>query len=337
MHETRKNLFKHVNSTLKLAYTNQPFFTFLLFVIFGTLLSERFFSLANLLNVFRQASLIFSFSVGMTITMLLAGLDLSIGAIGALTSVLAATLIRSGQVASGILVALCTGLFLGTLSGIAIAKFAVPSFIMTFGMSKIANGLALEYTQGESIYGFSDAFRWLGIGTIGTIPVPLVLNVLLLFILAYLTKKTVFGRSIYAVGDNIVCSRFSGIPVQQTIIAGYAISGLFSAFAGLLFIARLGSAEGVLGETWPQEAIAACVLGGVSFAGGKGSIVGTAFGALSIAILYNVLNLLGIDPAWQEFATGFIIIFVISLDSIKTLIVERRKVIMRIRSLELVK
>ena len=336
MFEDKNVLMKHVRKIIRLSGTNQAFFTFILFMLIGTLFIDRFTTSTNLINVFRQGALIFSFSVGMTITMLLSGLDLSIGAVGALSSVIAATIIKTGNVFLGVMVGLMIGTMLGLMSGVAIARFGVPSFIMTFSMMKIANGLALEFTQGQSIYGFGNSFRFLGIGDVGPFPMPLVINFIILLILAFILSKTIYGRSVYAVGNSRNAAKFSGISYQFTITAGYAIAGFFSAFAGLLLIARLGSAEGIMGEGWPRQAIAASVLGGVSFAGGKGSIVGTAFGALCVAILYNVLNLLGVESSWQEFFLGFIILSVISLDCMKTIWMKKRDVTKRLKKMNAV-
>lgn len=336
MLDDKNVLMNNIKKVVRLTGMNQAFFTFVLFLLMGTMFIDRFTTSTNLINVFRQGALIFSFSIGMTVTMLLSGLDLSIGAVGALSSVIAATFIKTGNVMLGVMVGLLIGTVLGLMSGVAIARFGVPSFIMTFSMMKIANGLSLEFTQGQAIYGFSNSFRFLGIGDVGPFPMPLVINFFILLFLAFVLSKTVFGRSVYAVGNSRNAAKFSGISYQFTIASGYAIAGFFSAFAGLLLIARLGSAEGIMGEGWPRQAIAASVLGGVSFAGGKGSIVGTAFGALCVAILYNILNLLGVESSWQEFFLGFIILSVISLDCIKTMWVKKRDVAKRLKRLNAV-
>jgi len=334
MLKDKETIFEKIKRTINNSGISQAFFTFLLFMAVGILFIDRFTNTTNLINVFRQGALIFSFSVGMTITMLLSGLDLSIGAVGALASVIAATFIQSGNVILGVVAGLLIGTLSGLLSGVAIAKFGVPSFIMTFSMMKIANGLALEYTQGQSIYGFSNSFRFIGVGSIGSLPMPLVINFVVLVILAFVLSKTVYGRSVYAVGNSRNAARFSGISYQFTLIAGYAIAGFFSAFAGLLLIARLGSAECVMGESWPRQAIAASVLGGVSFAGGRGSIVGTAFGSLCVAILYNILNLSGVESSWQEFFLGFIILAVIALDCVRNIWLGKRDVARRLKNIK---
>jgi ribose transport system permease protein len=305
----------------------QGFTTFLILFFLAAIFVPRFTVSLNLINVFRQGALVFSFSIGMTLAMLIGGLDLSIGAVASLATVYAATFIRDGNVLTGILVGLGIGLVCGVFNGTIISKFKLPHFIMTYGMMKVANGLALNYTKGEFIYGFSNSFRWLGIGRIGIIPVPVIISTILLLVFLFVTYRTVLGRSIYAIGDSNKAALFSGIPVDRTIIYTYGLSGLLSALAGIIFIARLGSAEGVMGEDWPLQAIAACVLGGTSFAGGEGSVRGTAFGALSVAIIYNILNLLGVAPSWQHFVVGFVIVAVVSFNFIGKKITERKKLV----------
>ena len=329
-----RKILTSASEYLKETNTNQAFFTLIIFMVLSSLFVDRFFTLGNLINVLRQGALIFSFSIGMTITMMLSGLDLSIGAVAAFSTVLGATFISNGNILLGIVVGMLVGLLCGLVSGVIISRYKVPPFIMTFGMMKIANGLALDFTKGESIYGFSDTFRWIGVGTIGIIPAPLIICAIILVVLAFLSKRSVFGRNIYAVGDNKSAARFSGIPYKRTLMFGYALSGLFAGFAGLLFIARLGSAEGVMGSDWPLQAIAACVLGGVSFAGGEGTIQGTAVGALCVAIMYNVLNLLGISPSWQQFVIGFVIVFVISIDYVKSLVIKKKNISTKLKNLQ---
>jgi len=329
-----KNKLAQIASSLRDTNTSRALFTLLIFFVASTIFVNRFFTLNNLINVLRQSALVFSFSIGMAIAMLLAGLDLSIGAVAAYSGVLAASLISNGYIVLGIIVGLLVGITCGLISGVIISKYKVPPFIMTFGMMKIASGLALNFTKGESIYGLSDKFRWIGVGTIGLIPAPLIICTVLLILLAYFGKRSVLGRRIYAVGSNRNAARFSGIPCERTLMIGYALSGLFSGIAGLMFVARLGSAEGIMGDGWPLQAIAACVLGGVSFAGGEGTIQGAAIGALCVAIMYNVLNLLGVSPSWQQFLIGFVIIFVISIDFIKSQIIRKKNISNKLRTMQ---
>lgn len=314
----RKGALAGAKSFFDQANIYQAVFTFVFLFLIGAIFVPRFLTGANMINVVRQAALTLMFSFGMSLTMLLAGLDLSIGAIGALSSVLAAGFIKNGDVMTGLIIALGVGLLFGALNGGTIAFLKVPPFIMTFGMMKIANGLALNHTNGEAIYGFPESFRALGFGSVLGIPMPVVISAVVLILLHLLLFRTVTGHSIYAIGDNRNAARFSGIPVRKTITLTYAISGLLAGVAGAVYIARLGSAEAIMGSNWPLQAIAASVLGGVSFGGGKGSVVGTAIGALCVAMIYNVMNLLGVSPSWQIFVVGFVIILVISFDFVRT-------------------
>ena len=312
----------------------QAFYALLIFAVLSSIFVPRFLRSDNLYNLIRQGSLIFSFSIGMAVTMLLAGLDLSIGAVGALSTVFAAVFITQGNSPAGVILCLFIGVICGCLSGIAISKLLIPPFIMTFGMMKIANGIALNFTKGESIYGFSESFRFLGIGNIFGIPVPIIISLILLIVMHLFITNTVYGKSFYAIGANRQSAYLSGLQKDRIIIIGYGISGLLSAFAGLLYIARLGSAEGTMGGDWPLQAIAACVLGGVSFSGGEGSIAGLWLGAMSVAIIYNVLNLLGISPSWQQFVIGFIIIFIIALNNIRNRFVQKKQMMDNLKFIE---
>ncbi len=305
-------------------FNNQGFSIFIILFVAALLFVPRFGNSLNLMNVMRQGALIFCFSIGMTMVMILGGLDLSIGAVAALSSVLAATFIKNNQIVLGVLIGLGTGLAIGVISGTVIARFKLPHFIMTYGMMQIANGLTLNYTKGESIYGLPDSFRFLGIGFLGAIPVPVICGIALLIIFAFAMNRTILGRSIYAVGDSQTAAAFSAISVKQTIIATYALSGLLSSITGIIYTARLGSAEGVMGQDWAMQAIAAAVLGGTSFAGGEGSVSGTAFGAIAVAILYNILNLVGFSPSWQKFAIGFVIVMTVTCNYLQKGLAARR-------------
>lgn len=274
----------------------------------------RFIHPMNMINLVRHIFLLCLLGYGMSLSMMIGGLDLSIGSVAALSSVFAATVIVSGNVFLGVLTGLAIGGGIGLLNGFMISKFKLPDFIMTFSMMYIARGLALTYTQGQSIYNFPDSFTWLGKGFIWQIPVPAILSLVVLTILIFLLHKTVFGRSLYAVGASKEAARYTGISVGKKVIQVYALSGLLAGLAGMIFISRLNSASAEMGENWPLEAIAVCVIGGVSFSGGEGKIVGLLLGGVVMAVIMNCINLLGIPPRFQDFFTGFVIIVAVALD-----------------------
>jgi len=285
---------------------------------FSVIFVDGFVSRPNLINVFRQGSLLFSFSLAMAIAMLVGGLNLSIGSVGALAGVVAATQLTLGNDILGITLGLVVGLLSGLFIGFIIGVFRVPHFIMTYGMMKIGQGLTLIVTGGKNIYGFSDSFRFLGVGFIGNIPFPLILILVILIVFIFIMGNTVLGRSIYSVGSNPEASRFSGIPTKKILLVTYGLSGLMAAVAGILFISRMGSAEPIMGQDWPLTAIAASVIGGTTFDGGEGSVLQTFFGAITVAIIYNILNLFGVSSSWQQLAIGSIIILSILFNKYKT-------------------
>lgn len=274
----------------------------------------RFGTESNLINLLRQAFLLTLVATGVSLSMLVAGLDLSIGAVAALSSCLAATVIVEGHVALGILVGLAVGGLSGVFNGVMIAKLKLPFFIMTFSMMFIIRGLALTYTQGTSIHGFPAQFTWLGKSFVGPVPMPVILGIVVLAFLHLLLTRTTFGRITYAVGANAEAARFSGLAADRNIIQIYALSGVLASLSGLIYIARLNAADADLGMLWPLEGIAVAVIGGIAFSGGEGSILGLVLGGVVMAVVGNCVNLLGLPARFQDFFIGFVIILAVLVD-----------------------
>ena len=281
-----------------------------------SVMTRNFLTIYNLVNVLRVGSLLAIVSFGMTITMITGGFDLSVGSVAALSSCIAATFLVRGQIIIGSLIGMLVGSLCGFVNGVLISRIGLPHFVSTWGMMNVARGLALAYTGGLSIYGFPRAFRWLGTGFLLGVPAPVILTALIFACLAWVTRRTTFGRSIYAVGANRTAARFSGIPVARTLLEAYLLSGLLSGFAGLIFIARVNAAEPVIGELFPLDAIAASVIGGTPFSGGAGGIAGTLIGAMIIAVLQNGLNLLRVSSYWQVFVSGLVIVLAVIVDMV---------------------
>ncbi len=276
----------------------------------------RFGTEPNLINLLRQAFLLALIASGVSLSMLVAGLDLSIGSLAALSSCLAASLIVREYVFCGILVGLAGGALGGLLNGVMIAKFRLPFFIMTFSMMYIARGLAMTYTQGTSIHSFPRSFTWLGKSFVGPIPMPVLLTAAVIGLLHLILTKTTFGRVTYAVGTNTEAARFSGLSVDRNLIQIYALSGLLAGLAGLVYIARLNAADADLGVMWPLEGIAVAVIGGIAFSGGEGSVLGLILGGIVMAVVGNCVNLLGLPARFQDFFVGFVIILVVIIDHV---------------------
>jgi len=278
------------------------------------ILVPRFGTESNLINLLRQAFLLALVATGVSLSMLVAGLDLSIGAVAALSSCLAATLIVQGHMVLGVLVGLAVGALGGLMNGVMIAKLKLPFFIMTFSMMFIVRGLALTYTQGTSIHGFPASFTWLGKSFVGPIPMPVVVGAAVLGLLHLVLTKTTFGRITYAVGANAKAARFSGLAADRNIIHVYALSGLLASLSGLIYIARLNAADADLGMMWPLEGIAVAVIGGIAFSGGEGNILGLVLGGIVMAVVGNCVNLLGLPARFQDFFIGFVIILAVLID-----------------------
>nr|WP_279161777.1 ribose ABC transporter permease [Plesiomonas shigelloides] len=283
-------------------------------------LNPNFFMLDNLLNILRQTSVNAIIAVGMTLVILTAGIDLSVGSVLALCGAVAATMVGLElPVYVVIPAALALGAALGGISGVIIAKGKVQAFIATLVTMTLLRGATLVYTDGRPVStGFSDAadsFAWLGTGYLFGIPVPIWLMALVFIAAWYMLNHTRMGRYIYALGGNEAATRLSGINVGRVKIAVYALCGLLAALAGLIVTSRLSSAQPTAGTGYELDAIAAVVLGGTSLAGGKGRIMGTLIGALIIGFLNNALNLLDVSSYYQMIAKAVVILLAVLVDN----------------------
>ncbi len=287
-----------------------------LIVVTLSILSPYFLTWSNFINVLRHAAPLFLLSAGLTLVVLTGGIDLSVGSVLGLSACLSASLIVAGYPVLGILAALGAGVACGIVNGTLVAYAKIPSFIVTYGMLWIANGLAYVFMQGEVIYGMPEGFRYIGAGFMGPIPVPVMIMLGVFCALHVLLHRTPFGRGIYAIGGNPAAARLSGMPVKRRLVFVYALSGLMASFAALVVVARTNAADVSLGEEQLLPAIAAVCLGGTSLFGGVGGIAGTAVGALILALVLNGMNLLGINTFWQAGVLGFIILISVFADQI---------------------
>jgi len=279
-------------------------------------MNPNFGKVGNLINILRQGSLLYILGIGMTIVILTGGIDLSNGGVLALSSCIAAIAMEQGvPIIIAVIISLAIGMACGAANGIMVAYANFPPFIATFAMSYLSRGLAYIFLHGRIIHGFEESFRYIAIESIFGIPMPVVLSILLLFIFYLMLEHTPFGMNIYAIGSNIESCRLAGIKTKKTIVMVYLLSGLLSAFAGLVYTARLNTAEPVIGASFPLDAIAAVVIGGTSLAGGEGSLFGTVIGVLILTIIINGMNMMGISSLWQQFVTGSIILIMITIQT----------------------
>lgn len=285
-------------------------------VIFFSINSNVFLSLPNFRNIGVSAAALAAVSFGQTFAILTAGLDLSVGAIVALVSIVGALVMRDHGVAAGIAASLAAGAAVGIVNGVVITRFKVFPFIATLAMMSIVSGLALSLSGGVAVTGVPDAFSSLAYSRSFGIPVPVIIAVAVLAICIVVLRYTKLGRRIYAIGGNEEAARLSGISIGAIKVAAYVLSGLCAAVGSLILTARVASGQPSLGATLPLESVAAVVLGGVSLFGGRGSVVGVAFGVLFISILSNGLNLLNVPSYTQMMVIGGALILAVSLDQI---------------------
>jgi ribose transport system permease protein len=278
-----------------------------------SILSERFFTISNMLIVMRQTSIVAFLAVGMSFVILGAGIDLSVGSVLAFSGAVGAGAMQNGGIFFGILAGLALGTALGAFNGIVVTKLKIPAFIATLAMMAIARGGTLVYTDGRPITGLPSSFAYLGRGYIGNVPFPIIL-MLIIFILAYIVLKlTRFGRYVYATGGNINAARASGIKVDSVIISTFAISGFLSGLTGMVLASRLNSAQPTAGMGYELDAIAAVVLGGTNLFGGEGELWGTLVGAFIMGILNNGLNMLNVSSFYQQVVKGIVILIAVTV------------------------
>jgi len=234
-----------------------------------------------------------------------------------LSACLAATLIKgTGSIAIGVAAGLSSGLLIGIANGLLITWVRIPPFIATYGMLWILHGITYWFMKGETIHGFPPAFRAIGSGYWLGIPVPVYLMGVFLLIGLVFAQRTRWGQEIYAVGANPEAARLSGVPVKSRLVLVYAVSGAMAGLASLIFLARLNSAEGDIGESLTLPAIAAVLIGGTSLFGGVGSMLGTLIGALILTLVLNGMNLLAINANWQPVVTGVIVVLAVFFDNL---------------------
>ncbi len=294
-----------------------PFIALLAIAVGLSIVSHNFLTVDNLLNVMRQASINALIAFGMTLVILLGGIDLSAGSVLALSSVIIASLLTSGVPAGlATLAGLVAGGLMGLVNGLVISKGKVAPFIATLGSMTVLRGLALVLSNGSPLSSFnSDFFSLLGGGYVARlVPIPVVLMLVMFAIFWVLLRKTVFGRHIYATGGNAESAKLSGVKVDRIQLYVYTISGVMAALAGVVLTSRLNSAQPTAGTGYELDAIAAVVLGGTSLTGGRGWIFGTLVGALLIGVLNNGLNLLDVSSFYQQVIKGGVILLAVLID-----------------------
>jgi ribose/xylose/arabinose/galactoside ABC-type transport system permease subunit len=287
----------------------------LVIVIFG-FTATNFFTLQNLLNIGRQTALITIVACGMTLVIISANIDLSVGSTLAMAAMVAALTIQATKmVIVGVLAAILTGAVIGFVNGFLTTKARIPSFLATLGIMGAVRGLAMIVTETRAVQIYNQNYwNLFGDGNIGGVfPIPIIWTIVVLIIIHVLLRYSVLGRFIYATGGNIQAAKFTGVKTDRVIMWAFIITGVLAAFAGVILSSRMHAARPNIGEGLELNVIAAVILGGASLNGGRGTIIGTLLGALAIGTLNNGLILLGFSTNVQMLVRGVVIIAAVVL------------------------
>jgi ribose transport system permease protein len=306
----------------------QSLFALAIMVAALAFLSDKFFTPDNGWNILRQISVNLCLSIGMTLVILSGGIDLSVGAILGFAGAIAAGLLKNGlmlsplgvrlefTVTGAIVAGIAVGGAAGWFNGFAITRFKLPPFVATLGMLSIARGLTMLWTGGFPITSLGETFGFIGTGAILGMPMPVWIMLALVAVFVVVTRRTRFGRHIYAVGGNERASRLTGLNVPGIKLMVYTLAGALAGVAGLIVTARLDSAQPNAGLGYELDSIAAVVIGGTSLSGGRGSVAGTVLGCLIIGVLNNGLFLLNVSPFWQQVIKGVVILIAVAIDKL---------------------
>lgn len=292
---------------------------FILLAVVGSL-SPGYLKAENLANVFRQAAFLGIVAAGQTLVILTAGTDLSVSYLITMGNLVGAQ-IMAGQnenVLQALGIVLVIGITVGLINGAGVAFLNIPSLIMTLGTGSVLQGLAYLYTKGAPKGNSAPWMRWMVSGQVfGSVSPLLLLWICLGLFMIFLLAKTVFGRNVYAVGENQLAALYSGVPVAKTLLAVYAVSGVFAAVTGLLLVGYTGTSYMGAGTDYQMNSIAVVVIGGTLLSGGRGGYLGTIGGTLILAVLLNALNIINVPAFGREIIRGLIIIVILVLYGIQ--------------------
>lgn len=290
-------------------------FIIIAIIVVMSFVSPVFMTSKNIINIIRQISINGIIAVGMTFVILTGGIDLSVGSVVAITSVIVGSMLQGGSnwlVAC--IVALLISLAFGAFNGFMIAYVGFQPFIATLATVTMGSGIALAYSDGKPFTISNESFLKIGQGYLGAIPIPIVLLVIVVAIGLIILKTTTFGRYVFAIGGNKNAAKLSGVRTRRVELMVYVISALCASIVGLILSARISSGQPTAGEGYELDAIAATAIGGTSMTGGVGSLTGTIFGFVLLGLMTNSMNLLNINSFYQEIVKGILIIIAVFLD-----------------------
>lgn len=303
--------------TMSAAAIYRKYGTLLIFVgivILASLVSDTFLTVPNLTNVLRQVVVVSLLACGVTFIIILGQIDVSLGAVVALTGTIAASVMSmTGSITLAIMTGIGIGVIVGLVNGFVVTFFGIPSFITTLAMTTVARGAVLLYTGGIPVSGLGK-FGVIGQGMVGPVPISVIILVVVLLISWVLLNRTKFGRYVYATGGNTRAALASGINTRKVTIMAFVYSGILTAIGGIVLTSRIASGQPAGGVGYEFDAITAVVVGGTSLMGGTGTIMGTMIGSLIIGVINNILNLLDVSSYWQQIAKGLIIAVAVILD-----------------------
>jgi len=281
-------------------------------IVLMSLLSDRFLRASNISWIFQQMSELGVLAIGGTVVIMTAGIDVSVTAVSAMTGIIAAYCFRAGlSLIPSVLIALIAAVLAGAINGLLVGIFNVNPIVATLSTKSVFSGLALVICKGAPISAFSDAYIFIGQGSILGVPTQLFLLALMLFIGYTLANRTEFGRSLTVIGNSPEAARYSGIRTHYYIFMAYCFAALCSGVGGIIMSARVATARSDLGATYQMQVISAILLGGTSFTGGRGKVFGSVAGVLCFAIMSNGLNLIGASAFAQQIVNGFLLILVL--------------------------
>lgn len=307
-HADRRWLFQGIGLTLVVVA---------LAIIFS-LINPRFATFANLANVLTQASHYIIIAVAMTFVITSAGIDLSVGSLLALVTVIGFALIKGGMnPVLGVAIMFALGTAIGALTGTLIAIVKIPPFIATLGMMVSLRGLALLHSAGTMHFGLPPSLVWIGQGNIAGVPVPVIIALAFALFGSWLFNQTKFGLHVRAIGGNREAARLAGVPVNRVEIMVYALMGLVTALGGLIMITRIDSTQATIGTSMEIHIIAAVIIGGTSLFGGRGTIYGTVLGAILLSMMTNALVIAGVDYFWQLVIMGIIVLLAVVINNLR--------------------
>ncbi len=292
----------------------------LVVILIFSILKPKFLDVNNIFNLLRQASINGLLALGMTFVVLTGGIDLSVGSILGASGIFTALVAQNQEIPwfVAILAGLGVGLLLGTINGVVVSWLKVPAFVATLGMLSVARGITYLASNAQPVPGLSEGFLKIGGGSVGIIPIPVIILAVVFLICSIILYWTKYGRYIYGVGGNAKAARVSGINVKKITCSAYMIAGVLAGLAGVVLTSRVSSGLAMAGQNYETDAIAAVVMGGTSLAGGKGRLWGTLIGVLIIAVLNNGLDMMAVSSYWQLIIKGIIIVAAVMMDSLNS-------------------